>query len=154
MSRRDDILRRILKRVLLVDCPALGTPCWVWQGPTSGSGYKAAPDAPKKGRGHGYGRMSLDGQTVAVHLVTWTHYNGYIPGKKQLDHLCHNRACCNPSHLELVTHKRNQKRRAEHAQQQQTDGWARVPGRTDAWYNAETMTPELAIELAARHASI
>ena len=36
----------------------------------------------------------------------------------------------------------------------ETDGWARVPGRTDAWYNAETMTPELAIELAARHAAL
>jgi hypothetical protein len=142
MTRRDDILRRILKRVLLVDNPALGTPCWVWQGPTSGNGYKAAPDAPKKGRGHGYGRMSLDGQTVAVHLVTWTHYHGYIPGKKQLDHLCHTRACCNPSHLELVTHKRNQRRRAQHAR------LLAVPGRTDAFYDPEKLTPQLASALA------
>ena len=29
--------------------------------------------------------MSLDGQTVAVHLVVFTHYYGYIPGKKQID---------------------------------------------------------------------
>jgi hypothetical protein len=114
MGRRDDILRRILQRVRLVDNQALGTPCWVWQGPTSGNGYKAH-EAPKKGRGHGYGRMSLNGQTVAVHLVTWTHYNGYIPGNKQLDHLCDNRLCCNPSHIELVSHRNNQKRRAQRA---------------------------------------
>lgn len=112
MNRRADILRRIFARVRMAPNEALGTPCWLWTGPTSGSGYKATPETPKKGRGHGYGRMSLDGQTVAVHLVTWTHYHGFIPGKKQLDHLCENRPCCNPAHLELVTHGRNQKRRA------------------------------------------
>jgi hypothetical protein len=117
VSRRDDILRRVFSRVRMEPCEALGTPCWVWEGPTSGSGYKAAPDTPKKGRGHGYGRMSLDGQTVAVHLVVWTHFNGFIPGRKQLDHLCTRRACCNPAHLELVSHKTNQKRRAAAAKQ-------------------------------------
>jgi hypothetical protein len=30
----------------------------------------------------------------------------------QVDHLCNNRLCCNPEHLELVTHQENQKRRA------------------------------------------
>jgi hypothetical protein len=110
-ERRHDILSRILKRIELVDCPELGSPCWIWKGPLSGSSYKG-DEAPKKGRGHGYGRMSLDGQTVAVHLVAWTHFHGYIPGKKQLDHLCSNRACCNPDHLELVTHRTNQRRRA------------------------------------------
>ena len=116
MNRRDDIMRRVFARVTLTPCEALGTPCWLWTGPTSGKAYKAH-EAPKKGRGHGYGRMSLDGQTVAVHLVTWTHFHGFIPGRKQLDHLCHNRLCCNPAHLDLVTHGRNQKRRAEHARQ-------------------------------------
>jgi len=74
--------------------------CWVWNGPDSGNG-----------RGGGYPRMSLDGQTVAVHRVTYTHVNGYIPGKKQIDHTCRNRMCVNPNHLEMVTHKENQRRR-------------------------------------------
>lgn len=100
-SRRDAIWRRILSRVQFVPNPALGTACWIWQGPTSGD----------KGRGAGYGRMSLNGQTVAVHLVTFTHQHGYIPGKKQVDHVCRNRLCCNPAHLELVTPRQNQKRR-------------------------------------------
>lgn len=69
-------------------------------GPTSGTG-----------KGGGYGRMSLFGQIVAVHLVAYTHYFGYIPGKKQIDHLCNNRLCCNPAHLEMVTHLENQRRR-------------------------------------------
>lgn len=37
---------------------------------------------------------------------------GYIPGNKQVDHLCNQRLCCNPQHLELVTHQTNQRRRA------------------------------------------
>ena len=112
MTRREEIMRRIFARVRLEPCEALGTPCWVWQGPTSGKGYKASAEAPKKGRGHGYGRMSLDGQTVAVHIVMWVCTNGFLPGKKQLDHLCTRRACCNPAHLEPVSHLTNQKRRA------------------------------------------
>ena len=77
-----------------------GTPCWDWQGPCSGNG-----------RGGKYPRMSLDGQTVAVHRVTYTDKFGYVPGKKQIDHLCNRRCCVNPDHLEMVTHKENQRRR-------------------------------------------
>lgn len=38
-------------------------------------------------------------------------FNGYLPPKKHVDHLCRNRRCWNPEHLEAVTHKQNQKRR-------------------------------------------
>lgn len=110
MNRPDRILASILRRIAQAPGP-LATPCWLWQGPTSGSGYKPH-EAPKKGRGHGYPRMSLDGSTTAVHLVMFTLFHGYIPGRKQVDHLCKNRCCVNPDHLELVTHKQNQKRRA------------------------------------------
>lgn len=58
--------------------------------------------------------MSLDGQTVAVHRVMWTNVHGFIPGKKQIDHKCRQRMCVNPDHLEMVTHKENQRRR-DHA---------------------------------------
>ncbi len=99
-DRRVSILAKVLSRVR-VDPQ---TECWGWTGPTSGDG-----------RGGGYARMSLDGQTVAVHRVMATLFMGYIPGKKQVDHTCRNRLCVNPEHLEIVTHKRNQKRRAEAA---------------------------------------
>jgi len=82
------------------------SPCHLWKGPTSG-----------EGRGGGYGRMSLNGQTVAVHLVTYTHFFGYIPKKKQIDHKCNNRLCCNPAHLEMVSHLINQRRRAARAKE-------------------------------------
>lgn len=109
-TRREDILARIYERVEVEDRGFIRddqpSPCHIWQGPTSG-----------EGRGGGYGRMSLNGQTVATHLVVYTHYYGYIPGKKQIDHKCNNRLCCNPSHLEMVTHKTNQKRRALRAKE-------------------------------------
>lgn len=82
------------------------SPCCLWTGATSG-----------EGRGGGYGRMSLNGHTVAVHLVVFTHYYGYIPGNKQVDHLCNQRLCCNPLHLDLVSHKENQQRRIKRAKE-------------------------------------
>lgn len=105
MSRRDAILAKIMARVVV--CPDRG--CWLWQGPTSGNG-----------RGGGYGRMYLDGQTVAVHLVMFTNEHGYIPGKKQVDHICEVRNCCNPAHLELVDHAENQRRRTTRRLQLET----------------------------------
>ncbi|QYW01794.1 HNH endonuclease [Stenotrophomonas phage Paxi] len=32
-----------------------------------------------------------------------------------MDHLCNQRKCCNPQHLELVTHLQNQRRRVKRA---------------------------------------
>lgn len=61
--------------------------------------------------------MSLNGQTVATHIVAFTHYYGYVPGKKQIDHLCNQRRCCNPAHLEMVSHLTNQRRRAKRAKE-------------------------------------
>lgn len=115
-DRRNGIIERILARVTVTDTgfalDGKPSPCFLWEGPDSG-----------EGRGGGYGRMSLNGQTVAVHLVVYTHFYGYIPGKKQIDHLCTNRRCCNPAHLQMVTHKTNQKRRAQRA--------AVAPGKTE-----------------------
>ena len=110
MTRREEILDRIHERVDVVDNGFVlddkPSPCHIWTGPDSGTG-----------RGGGYGRMSLNSQTVAVHLVVFTHFYGYIPGKKQIDHKCNMRLCCNPAHLEMVTHLRNQRLRAKRAKE-------------------------------------
>lgn len=107
-DRRQDIIARLEARCKIVDTGFVldgdPSPCHLWTGPTSGTGRG-------RGRGGGYGRMSLNGQTVATHIVVFTHYYGYVPGNRQVDHLCFQRLCCNPSHLELVTHQKNQNRR-------------------------------------------
>lgn len=112
--RRITIIERIEKRLSIEDRGYVinnkPSPCHIWTGPDSGNG-----------RGGGYGRMSLDGQTVVVHLVVFTHYYGYIPSKKQIDHLCNQRLCCNPHHLELVTHLKNQRRRAQRIKEMYTN---------------------------------
>jgi len=103
-SRRTQIRERIMQNVLIqflgFEIGGVPSPCHTWQGGHSG-----------KGRGGGYARISIDGHTAAVHRVMWTNENGYIPGKKQIDHLCENRLCVNELHLEMVTHKQNQKRK-------------------------------------------
>lgn len=102
MSRRDRIREKIMARVEID--PVSG--CWFWTGPTSGD----------EGRDAGYPRMSLDGQTVAVHKAMWTNEHGMIPGKKELDHCCRNRLCVRPDndkHVQMVTRKRNAMRREE-----------------------------------------
>lgn len=104
MSRRDRIRAKIMERSHEVKAPDFLRPelgcCRIWDGPTSGNG-----------RGGDYGRMSLDGGTVAVHIASWTNEHGLIPPRKQLDHLCRRRLCVNDEHLELVTHKQNQRRK-------------------------------------------
>lgn len=95
-NRRSDLIGRLLSNCTIDPI----TNCWNWDGATSGSG-----------RGGGYGRISVDGQTVATHLVSFVHFKGFIPGKKQVDHTCENRLCFNPNHLELVSHKQNQQRK-------------------------------------------
>lgn len=103
MGRRKKILARIKDNCIgvykgYVNEEGYQTACHIWQGADSGTG-----------RGGGYPRMSLDGQTVAVHRVVYVCKHGYVPGKKQIDHKCENRMCVNPRHLQMVTHKKNQK---------------------------------------------
>lgn len=45
-----------------------------------------------------------------VHRVTYQLLVGPIPEGLELDHLCEVKACCNPEHLEPVTHAENLRR--------------------------------------------
>lgn len=103
MTSRPDLLARrqaIIDKVMALCVENTSTGCLVWQGQTSGTG-----------RGGGYPRMCLDGQTVAVHAVVAAHFLGYIPGKKQIDHTCRNRLCLNHHHFDIVTQRENCRRR-------------------------------------------
>lgn len=59
---------------------------------------------------HGYGRIRREGKLWLAHCYYWTEKHGPIPQGMELDHLCEVRYCCNPDHLELVTHEENTRR--------------------------------------------
>lgn len=92
-SQRDERARsRFMVRIRYeVHVPALG-PCWMWQGYTDPNGY---------------GRATYQGKRDYTHRIAFFMAGKEIPEGKELDHLCRVRGCCNPKHLEPVTHQVN-----------------------------------------------
>ena len=62
-------------------------------------------------RSNGYGVVTHRRQLFAVHRWTWEQVHGPIPEGLMVDHLCHNRACCEVRHLRLATNAQNQHNR-------------------------------------------
>jgi hypothetical protein len=58
----------------------------------------------------GYGRFKLNGKMILSHRVSYELFKEDIPDGLTIDHLCRNRDCVNPDHLEVVTHEENVKR--------------------------------------------
>lgn len=65
--------------------------CWLW------SGFKTPL---------GYGRFSFKGSPIYAHRFAVLIKEQWIIGL-EVDHLCKNRGCVKPEHLEQVTHKLN-----------------------------------------------
>lgn len=66
--------------------------CWVWT------------DHVTK---NGYGKIRFDYKDYYAHRLSYFLYKGPILKNLQIDHLCRNRRCVNPKHLEMVTQKIN-----------------------------------------------
>lgn len=61
-------------------------------------------------RPDGYGNMARNGTQIRSHRAAYEHFVGPIPEGMEVDHLCRHRQCCNPDHLEVVTHAENMAR--------------------------------------------
>lgn len=63
--------------------------CWLWTASRFAAGYGQFRYSPQKnGRAHSW---------------SYEHFKGPIPEGLQIDHLCKNKLCVNPDHLEAVT---------------------------------------------------
>lgn len=78
-------LRKFIERI------AFGPGCWVWTG------------AKRKG----YGRWHVRHRSVGAHRLAYMLIVGAIPAGMQIDHLCRNPACVNPTHMEVVDNRTN-----------------------------------------------
>jgi hypothetical protein len=83
------LLIRLLEKIVVKE-----NGCWEWQGTKNTDGYGKIYFGPKK-------RMAL------AHRVTYLIFRGIIPRRRVTDHLCLNKKCCNPWHLEIVTYAVN-----------------------------------------------
>lgn len=72
----------------------LSETCWTFEGP----------------KVNGYGVAWVDGVKARVHRAAYEVLVGPIPDGLVLDHICRNRACYNPAHLEPVTTSENLRR--------------------------------------------
>ena len=80
---RQDVEDRFWQSIIVVEN------CWEW--------------AKKVSKQNGYAHMKVDGRDRLAHRWAYEHFRGPIPDGMQIDHLCRNRSCVNPEHMEVVS---------------------------------------------------
>jgi hypothetical protein len=88
-------MENIQTRILENSYPEPNSGCWLWL---------LALDK------YGYGRITISQPTKKnreAHRVSYETFVGAIPSGLVIDHLCRNRLCVNPAHLEAVSRREN-----------------------------------------------
>lgn len=86
----ETLLKAVIQKSQHIDL--VSTDCWLW------TGYHDEK---------GYGQLIYRGKNYKAHRWFWQIVEGDVPTGLELDHLCRNRACVRPDHLEPVTHLEN-----------------------------------------------
>lgn len=98
---------------------SLGNDCWNWQKGLTQDGY-------------GQFHLSI-AKPIAAHRYAYELFMGTIPPGLEIDHLCRNRKCVNPDHLEPVPQRVNNERGV---------GVCAVNGRKTHCVHGHEFTPE------------
>jgi len=105
----------ILQNTIRVQAVEKFSPCWEWRARSTDEGY-----------GVSTGGGSKHGEYGKAYRAAYVAFVGPIPAGLHLDHLCNNRICVNPDHLEAVTQRENNMRAIERDYVNGTGHWDRL----------------------------